>query len=378
MVQPVASRRSVGPIAVQLGLITAEQLQAAQALQARAPGKTLDQILVDRTLLTPDQVRSIQVEMNRGSAPAAPPHASPARPSGHATRRRVVAASASPKMTWVVAAAIALVPVLGIATYFALKSKPAEPEVAAKIPVKGPPPPPNDKDTGKEIKTPGPIKSEPQKVEIPRIRVTLRKLPGHSDLVTRFNEAADKINSMRDPEQYKPVLSELEALVAESKGKEQAEDIRDAYTDVIKAIQKRADQVFSFLSDEVTSLKAAGRYGDALKAWQWFPGNLDSVGVFARNIDAQVKAIRGEADAYFGKSMKEIESLVSSGKLEEAHLLLLRALEIGIDDLYAKAEKRMSELTSLVDDAVKRKTEEELAAFERTKDAEKEAAKAAA
>ncbi|HEU4339231.1 MAG TPA: DUF1570 domain-containing protein, partial [Planctomycetota bacterium] len=275
--------------------------------------------------------------------------------------------------------AIALVPLLGLAAYFAFKGKPAEPVVAAKTPDKLPESPNSkDKDKEPEVKKVDPPKQDPKIVEIPRIRVTIRKLPGHSELVTKFNDAADKINSMRDPEQYKPVLDDLQKLVADAQGKDPYEDIRNAYSDVIRAIRERADQVFTWLSDEVASLKAAGRFGDALKAWEWFPGNLDPVGTYGRKIDAQRKSIRGEADAYFGKSMKEIETLVSAGKLEEAHLLLLRALEIGIDDLYAKAEKRMVELTKLVDDAVKRRTEEELAAFERTKDAEKEAAKAAA
>jgi tetratricopeptide (TPR) repeat protein len=369
MVQPVASRRSVGPVAVQLGLITQEQLASAQSAQARMPGRSLDQVLVDRKLLTPDQVRSIQVEMNRGAAPA------PSKPS-HGTRRTVVTSTpAASKRMLVVAGAIALVPILGLAAYFALKKAPAE-TVEAPKPEKTTPPPPKDKD--KEVKTPPPPRADQPKVEVARIRATLRKVGGYTELANRYNAAADKINSMRDPEQYKPVMPELEALVTDSKNSDLSEDVREAYKEVVEAIKKRGEQVFTFLSDEVASLKAAGKYGDALKAWEWFPGNLDLVGSYDRKITEQKKSIRSEADAYFAKSMGEIEALVSSGKLEDAHLLLLRALEIGIDDLYAKAEKRMTELTALVDDAVKKKNEDDLAAFERTKEAEKEASKTAA
>jgi tetratricopeptide (TPR) repeat protein len=182
---------------------------------------------------------------------------------------------------------------------------------------------------------------------------------------------------MRDPEQFKPVLSELAALVGAAKGTEHEDHIADGHKDVIEAVRKRAEQVFGWLADEATSLKAAGRFGDSLKTWDWFPGNLDPVGIYGRRIAEHQKAARGEADAWFGQTMGQVETLVAGKKFEDAHLLLLKALEIGIEDLYARAEKRMTELTRVVDDAVKLRNEEELAAFERTKAAEKEAAKTA-
>ena len=368
MVQPVASRRSVGPIAVQLGLITPEQFETAKAAQVRQPGRPLDQILVDRKLLTIEQVRSIQAEMSRTSAtPAA------SKPS-QGTRRVAGSPPATSKRSWMLALAFALVPVLGLLAYFALKKgpEPAPTDVAADKPKKTVTTATDDK----KIKEPTPPKPD-LKVEVPRIRVTIRKLSGHSELTDRFNAVADKINSMRDPEQYKPVLDDLQSLVLESKGKDPGDDISEAYKDVVKAIQDRAGQVFGFMSDEVASLKAAGKFGDAIKAWEWFPGNLDLSGSYARKIAEQLKSIRSDADVAFAKGMAEIDALVTSGKLEEAHLRLERLLEVGIDDLYAKAERRMTELTSLVDDAVKRRSDEEMAAFERMKAAESEAAKTA-
>ena len=368
MVQPVAPRRSVGPIAVQLGLITPEQLETAKSAQARQPGRPLDQILVDRKFLTVEQVRSIQAELTRTSAPPAQ-----SAPSQGAQRANRAPAGKSNRM-WMVAGAIALVPVLGLVAYFALKKGPVptQPEVVADKATNHVTPPTDDK----KVKEPAPPNPE-TKAEVPRIRVTIQRLAGHSEVVDRFNATADKINSMRDPEQYKPVLEDLEALVRESKETSQGEDISEAFRDVVKAIQKRGEQVFGFMSDEVASLKAAGKFGDAMKAWEWFPGNLDLSGAYAHKISEQRKSIRNDADVTFANGMAEIDDLVKSGKLDEAHLRLEKLLEVGIDDLYAKAESRMTELTRLVEDAVKRKSDEEMEAFERKKEAEKESAKTA-
>jgi tetratricopeptide (TPR) repeat protein len=379
MVQPVAPRRSVGPIAVQLGLITGDQLAQAQAQNARNPGRSLDQTLIDLSLLTPDQVRSITREMNRGSSP--PPPARAPAPAGRrpapAPRPKAPTGRPSSSRPWLIPVVVAGVALLGIAGYLAFgSSKPKpEPDTTVKDPVK--PPKETPKDPKKVEVAKDPPKEDPKKIETVRIRAKLQKVMGNSDLAARWNEAVDKINALRDPEQYKPVYEEMTAIIGAAKGDERA-DFQEGYREVLKAIRERAEQVFGFLADEVASLKAAGKFGDSLKTWDWFPGNLDLAGSFARKIEENQASAKKEANAWFATAMAEVESLVTRGKLEEAHLQLLRTLEIGIDDLYQKAEKRMTELTRLVDDAIKKKNEEELASFERMKAAEKEAAKTAA
>ncbi|HZN62557.1 MAG TPA: DUF1570 domain-containing protein [Planctomycetota bacterium] len=389
MSQPAMSRRSVGPIAVQLGLITPEQLQAAQAAQARAPGRSLDQTLVDQRLLTPDQVRSIQHEMNKSAAPAAPSRVSvqgkpglkgsEAHPSGpsHGTRRKVVATAPTSRKTWVLAGVMGLIPVLGLVGYLALGTKKA-PEPPVEVVKKPVLPPGPTKDQKKDVAPPTGTKAGEPKVEDLRIRVTLRKLVGHSDVATRWNAAADKINSMRDPEQYKPVLSDLVALVELSKGTEHAEDVRDGFGEVRDAIKKRGEQVFGYISDESSRLSSAGKFGDAIKSWEWFPGNLDIAGTYQAKIQALQKKALDEARTYYVKLKTDVETLIKTEKLDEAHLLLERGLEIGIDEFVNDAQTRMVDLTLMRDGALKKAEEERLAQFEREKEASKEVAKAAA
>ena len=386
MAQPAPPRRSVGPIAVQLGLISREQLEAAQAAQAASPGKSLDQILVDQKALTQEQIRSILQETSRHTAPPPAPGAKPgppraARPQAkpaHGTRRTVVSSPGNSSKTWIMAGALGLIPVLGLLGYLLFRSGPAEapnPEIVEVKPEKEKP-----KDIARVPVKPEPVKPatpEP-KTDTFRIKATLRRIPGHSPIATRWNAAADKINSMRDPEQYKPVLEELEGLIKDARGTEHFEDVKDGYKDVLQAIQKRGEQIYGFLADEVARLGAAGKFGDAIKSWEWFPGHLDLVGSYQKKIEEHQKKTLAEARTYFEKLKAEVETLVNSDRLDDAHLLLLRGLEIGIDEFVDDAQKRMVALTLKRDIAIKNAEEERLAAFEREKAAEKEASKISA
>lgn len=352
MSQPVAPRPSAGPVAVQLGLITREQLEAAQARQTGAPGRSLDQTLVDLKYLTPDQVRSILQEMSKASPPP------PARPALPGLRSHAVHAKPAPRSTWALAGAAALILVGGLAAFFAFQgeSEPA-PEVADKPkksepvkPLGDPAPPPPQKE-----KAPDPEKQ--------RIRVILRKLPGHTDLVTRFNAAADKINSMRDPEQYKPVLKDLEDLVAASKGTPVSEDIRDAYKDVIESIKSRGEEVFGFLSDEVARLSTGGKYGDAMRSWDWFPGNLDLVGSYAARIEGIKKQTLEDGRAFYARLTEQADRLIKENQLPDAQLALFKALEIDFPEFSEDAYRRINELTKLLEVAANKEAEAELARF---------------
>jgi len=390
MTEPTAPPRSIGPVAVQLGLITREQLQSAQNLQSRTPGKTVDQILVDQKLITPDQMRSLLRETSRHAAPPAaaalkPVAATPGRRLGPPQRvaRPVSRASsaADSRKTWIMAGVMGLVPILGIVGYFAFKGKPETP-VAVNPPLENKiketgPKETGPKDTGP--KDPGPKDTSGAKqLENLRIRAILRKIAGHDAIPTRWNEIVDRINSFRDPEQYKPAIDELNRLATDAKGTPYEEDVTDGFKEVMESIRKRAEQLFAFLSDEVARLSAAGKYGDAVKSWDWFPGNLDLAGLYEKRIADLRKKTLGDAKVYFQKVTSEAEGLIKQGKLAEAKPVLLRALEIGLADLAEEAYKRLAELTRLEDAAGRKAEEDQLAEFERMKKAEGEASKAAA
>ena len=378
MPQPPTPHRSVGDAAVHHGMITRDQLRAAQAAQAQSPGRSLEQTLVDRKLLTVEQVKRLMQESGRNEVPAAaPPAHEPHGRQSHGTHRTVVVSAGSAVQSWILGTVIAVVPFLGIIAFLAVREKPSAPAVGGVRPTPTP-------------QVSGPVKTDkaPKKDESPvteaaqlenvRIRATLRKLAGRNDLSGRWNEAVDRLNALRDPEQYKPVLEELEVLVKNSRGTEQGEDIRDGYRDVLDAIKKRAEQIFGYISDEADRLKAAGKYGEAVKSWGWFPGNLDLAGSFQRRIEDLQKKTLVEARVYFGKLKDEVDFLIKVQKLDAAHLLLLRGLEVGVDELVDEAQKRLSALTLMKDAAIKKAEEERLALFEKEKAVEKEASKAAA
>ena len=395
MPQPAPSR-SIAGIAVQLGLISKEQMESAQEIQANSPGKTLNQVLVEHGLLTSEQIRSLAQETTRHHAPPAPaPAVNPppprrpvtipqARPVVHrpAAPQRVQHAPTPPRRSearkmWILSGAIGAVPVLGIVAFLLFRSKPEDPAPQPPAPKaneqiskgpdeKKPPPPPP-----KEVVTPKPVEEE-------RIRVKLQRIPRPVAFANRWNDAVDRINSFRDPEQYRSVLPDLEKCVQESRGTDEHDLVRDGYKAVLDAIKRRGDQVFTFLQGEVGRLSAAGKYGDAVKSWDWFPGNLDLTGAFTRKIEQLREKTLGDAKAYFQKVTNEAEGLIKESKLGEARLILLQAIEIGLPDLAEEAYKRLTDLTRLEDAAARKAEEEQLAEFERMKKAEGEASKMAA
>ncbi|HTF56161.1 MAG TPA: hypothetical protein VK661_02750, partial [Planctomycetota bacterium] len=391
MTEPTAPPRSVGLVAVQLGLITREQLQAAQKLQARTPGKTVDQILVEQKLISPDQMRSLVRETSRNVAPpgAAAPHAAPKpvvpasgrhgpplRPSLHVAQGSSVAES---RKMWIMAAAMGAIPVLGILGYVIFRGSgdnatPPAPNKPSVIEVTKTPPTTPPLATG-NVPPVKPKEETAKALQSIRIRAVLRKLAGQGPIPTRYNAVVDMITSFRDPEQYKPVMTELENLVKESQGTLFEDDVKDGYREVMESIRKRADELFAFLSDEVGRLSAAGKYGEAVKSWDWFPGNLDLAGSYEKRIGALRQKTLGDAKVYFQKVTSEAEGLIKQGKLAEAKPILQRALEIGLADLAEEAYKRLAELTRLEDVAARKAEEDQLAEFERIKKAEGEASK---
>jgi tetratricopeptide (TPR) repeat protein len=276
---------------------------------------------------------------------------------------------------WILSGAIGAVPVLGLVAFLLFRSKPETPEPKPQVH-------PKDeivlsgKDKDKKKDSPPPKEGDdPKAKEEARIRVRLQRIPRAVAFAERWNDVVERVNSSRDPEQYRSALPDLEKLVAESRGTDEHDLIRDGYRAVLDAIKRRGEQVFNFLQDEVKRLSGAGKYGDAVKSWDWFPGNLDLTGSYARKIEELRAKTLADAQTYFQRITGEAEALIKQEKLPEARLILLRAIEIGLAELAEEAYRRLTELTHLEDAASRKAEEDQLAEFERMKKAEGEASK---
>ena len=358
------SPSSVGSIAVRLGLITADQLENARAAQAASPQKSLDDILIEQNLLTADQIQSILRESTRFSTPDRRPARVQARPAARpASVRPKSTAKGDARKTWILVGTIGGLTVAALVGFLMLRPKGEQPEEKTAAPTVKPADTPKPKDPPKETPAVKPKAAEAAKVENLRIRANLKKLTGSSEITERWNSAVDRINSMRDPEQYKPVLEDLTVLVKDSAGTPWSEDIREGYRDVIDAVKKRGEQVYGFLADEVERLISGGKHGAALRSWDWFPGNLDLAGLYATKIEGIKKKTVEAGRGYYRQLTDGADRLIKEGKFQEAQLSLFKALEIEFPEFSNDAYKRINEVTVQLEAALNREAEEELARF---------------
>ncbi len=282
----------------------------------------------------------------------------PEKPPAPAPRR-------STAFVWIVTGLLAIIPVAALSIIFVLRnSHPPAPPIV----VKTPPPAPTAKPTALPLPPKKPVADEG------RIRARLTMLKGDEPFIAKWNEIAHRIDNAREPEQYKSFLPDLERIVTEARGTKYEDLVVVGYREVLEAMKARAEQVFAFLSDEVARLCAAGKYGEAVKSWDWFPLHLDTAGLYAKRIDEKRAETVAAAETEYGKSKEQVDELLAKGRISEAKLLLLRALEIGFPKLVDDAYQRLSKLTEIEDAAARKAEEAQLAEFEKLKKAERESA----
>ncbi len=399
---PSAIRRpSIGILAVQFGLISQKQLMECLDLQRGAESdKDLDDILVGRGLLTRDAIDKLFRSYDESvlSAPPKPPSDSV---TGRQTRKQTrvntrMGAPGTAKRTTSVGAQtrargtatrqvedkvaahrrhvmqgaiLALTPLALLGAYLVYAAFAPEPSAGAgsgvkRDPVIPPPPPPPPPSTTAQHGT-------------GQLRADVRPLAGSNDIVDRWNVIVEHIKQCRDPEQYKPVLRDLEQLVTDSKAGPYEGDIRAGYRKVIEAMNARGEQVFGFLSDEHKRLSEAGRFGDAIRAWDWFPGTLDPGGKFATQIEGIKKqTLETGRRQYEGKRVQS-EKLAAERKYDQAKLVMLQALEMGLAEFTDDAYALVSKYTESEDSAARAAEEAQLEEFTKKSRAERELAQRA-
>ncbi|MBI4563485.1 MAG: hypothetical protein HY716_02165 [Planctomycetes bacterium] len=345
-------RASIAQTALKLGWITREQLARCARVQlGPGRGKSLVQILVEQGYLRADQARQLAQRTSRESGAARHPSArqAPSRAS---------------KGIWIASVAMAAVPLMAIGAFLLLRSAappPTPPSRPEAVNVAEAPPTPE--------KTPEKEATAPSEE---RIRARLEPLSGSGPIVSAWNDLVARFERTRDPEQYKPLLPDLERLVVRSRGSPHEEAIREGYLDVVNAVKRRAEQVYAFLTEETSRLCAAGKFGEAIRWWDLFPLNLDSAGTYEKRIAERRDRTLDQAKSAYAGKRAEAERLIAQGNYVEARLILQDALEIGLLDLVEDAYARLTALTHLEDAAARKADEEKLAEFQRIKREERE------
>ncbi len=381
-------RPSVGILAVQFGLISQTQLMDCLDLQrGQDSDKDLEQILIERGLVSREAIEKLMVsyrssvrapavgasgegptvrQTRRGGTviikpgdPAAP--VSPAaqrsttavRRDGTGmrhrtgTRARAEMPPESQRPRWLVGSLMALAPLGLIGVYLLYASFTGGGHV--------PPPAPNSGGSAPvtSTSTPPPTPEYAAAAQGERIHAAVRHLKGDQDVVRRYNEMVDRVKACREPEQYNALIDDLGRIVTDAKGSAYESDIRGGYKLVIDAMRRRGEQIFGFIQDESRRLADSGRFGEALRSWDWFPGNIDPTGLLMKEIER----LRGETletgRRNYRTKREQSEKLAFERKFEQAKLLMLEALEMGLTEYTDEAYGLVSKFTESEDAAAK-------------------------
>ncbi|MBI2931644.1 MAG: DUF1570 domain-containing protein [Planctomycetes bacterium] len=350
----------MGILAVQFGLITQQQLMECLDLQrGEMSAKSLEEILVARGLLTREAIEKLlqSFQQSAGLDPTPgvqrqrKPGTRPGRRDGTTSQkprpgalRDAIPSEAKQRNRLMMGMLLAWLPLVGLGGYLiygALRG-PVDPE------------PPRQRPSTK----PEPVvEIKPAADPAARLQVVLTPLTGDDDLVRRWNRLVERVNASRDPEQYKPMMEDLSRLVTDARKSAYESTFRAGYTELVKAVKQRAEQVFAFIRDDSKRLAEAGKFGEAIRTWDWFPGNLDPSRDYQRRIDELKSVTLETARRQYQNKRAFSETLAGQKKYDQAKSTMLEALEMGLTEFTEDAYGLVSKYTE-AEDAVARAVEE--------------------
>lgn len=215
---------------------------------------------------------------------------------------------------------------------------------------------------------------DPKQNERPKERppVRLFRLNDDSDLARRWNRIVDEIGD-GGPNSYARYFKEVQILVAEAKGTPHAARLQRVHDDMLAEIEAYAESTYSFIAEQSATLAKAGKYGEAVTAWDWFPNAIDPIGLFQGRIEESKKKTRRAGLEFFADLEKKSAEHAAAGRFEEAKRLMMQALEIGFPEVTDVAFKKVAEFSSRETEAARKAEEESIAQYEKEIRDQKEA-----
>ena len=177
--------------------------------------------------------------------------------------------------------------------------------------------------------------------------IRLTQIPDNSDLARRWNQIVDSLGRTPKPVDTARTISSVTNLVAESKGTPYESHITNSYRDMVRQVHAYAEEMFEFIAEQADSLAKAGKYADAVNAWDWFPAIVDPNEIFQDRISATKSQTRESGYSFYATLKSKSKALVDSGKIEEARRLMMTALEIGFSQVTDEAYGEISKLLIL-------------------------------
>lgn len=353
----------------------------------RAEGGEIESILVRKGYLKPGQIEQLRKAGVRktGQQPAAPQgtkkqtrpqtavqkkptgqQTAVRKPSGGATavRRatRVTPALSDPSVegaeetsvrksstkSLILAAIIGGIPIAILVGYILFRPGP-KPEKAEK-------PKPQPEPVIKKTRTEDPI--------VPG-KVNLFRLGDGSPVADRWNRFLAELGESPTADAYARSFRDLQQIVAAASDTPHEGKLQRVYEEILAAIHLLADENLAFFAEQANGLVKAGKYGDAVTAYDWFPGIYDPIGVYADRIKEAKKKIGLAGREFYASLKKQANDLANAGKYDEAKRLMMQALEIGFPEITEEAFRQVSELSDRETAASRKAEEESIRQFEK-------------
>ncbi len=202
--------------------------------------------------------------------------------------------------------------------------------------------------------------------------VVLFRIDDGSDLGRRWNGIVAELGE-GGPEMYARSFKQIQLVVADAKGTKHEKNLQGLYKRMLRAIKSYGETIFSFLAEQSATLAKAGKYSEAVSAWDWFPNVVDPLELFRVRIEDAKKATRRAGSEFYANLKEQAEKHAAAGHFEDAKRLMMQALEIGFPEVTEEAFKKVADYSSRESEASRKAEEEALKRYEKEVRDQKEA-----